>query len=158
MCIRARAHSLMHRTPMHPQDFIDQRLKPTVKSEEPPKKNDGPVRITVGKTFPQDVYEFDGDVLMFFYAPWCGHCTNFKPTYERLAKKLAKVKKLRLAKMDLTKNDIPYEDKEAIKVEGFPTWVINGKKLEGEQTLEELAKLSGFEGQNDAALMVAELF
>jgi hypothetical protein len=40
----------------------------------------------------------------------------------------------------------------------FPTWVINGKKLEGEQTLEELAKLSGFEGQNDAASMVAELF
>jgi len=44
------------------------------------------------------------------------------------------------------------------KVEGFPTWVINGKKLEGEQTLEELAKLSGFQGQNDAASMIADLF
>ena len=47
---------------------------------------------------------------------------------------------------------------DAAKVEGFPTWVINGKKLEGEQTLEKLAELSGFQGQNDAASMVAEMF
>jgi protein-disulfide isomerase len=47
---------------------------------------------------------------------------------------------------------------DAAKVEGFPTWIINGKKIEGEQTLEELAKLSGFQGQNDAASMVADLF
>ena len=47
---------------------------------------------------------------------------------------------------------------EAAKVDGFPTWVINGKKLEGEQTLEKLAELSSFEGQNDAEAMMAELF
>jgi len=33
------------------------------------------------------------------------------------------------------------------KVKGFPTWVINGKTLEGDKTLEELAKESGFKTQ-----------
>ncbi|KAJ9172604.1 hypothetical protein P3X46_015821 [Hevea brasiliensis] len=31
------------------------------------------------------------------------------------------------------------------KIEGFPTWVINGQVLSGEQELSELAQLSGFE-------------
>ncbi|XVF18105.1 hypothetical protein REPUB_Repub10bG0183200 [Reevesia pubescens] len=30
------------------------------------------------------------------------------------------------------------------KLEGFPTWVINGHVLSGEVELEELAKVSGF--------------
>jgi uncharacterized membrane protein len=30
------------------------------------------------------------------------------------------------------------------KVKGFPTWVINGKAIEGDKTLDELAKESGF--------------
>ena len=33
------------------------------------------------------------------------------------------------------------------KVKGFPTWVINGKTVEGDKTLEELAKESGFKTQ-----------
>ncbi len=33
------------------------------------------------------------------------------------------------------------------KVKGFPTWVINGKTFEGDKTLEELAKESGFKTQ-----------
>jgi hypothetical protein len=40
---------------------------------------------------------------------------------------------------------------------GFPTWVFgDGTKLEGEKTLEELAKLSGMESQFDAASMAAD--
>ena len=35
---------------------------------------------------------------------------------------------------------------QAAKVDGFPTWVINGKKLEGEQTLEKLARTQRFRG------------
>ncbi|GAY53847.1 hypothetical protein CUMW_152140 [Citrus unshiu] len=30
------------------------------------------------------------------------------------------------------------------KIEGFPTWVINGQVLSGEQDLSDLAKASGF--------------
>ena len=33
---------------------------------------------------------------------------------------------------------------EAAKLTGFPTWVIGGEKVEGEQSLDRLAKLSGF--------------
>ena len=33
-------------------------------------------------TFPSTVQE---GTLIFFYAPWCGHCDKFKPVYARLA-------------------------------------------------------------------------
>lgn len=32
------------------------------------------------------------------------------------------------------------------KITGFPTWVINGQKLEGTQTLQKLAEVSGYQG------------
>lgn len=32
------------------------------------------------------------------------------------------------------------------KITGFPTWEINGKRYQGMQSLEELAKLSGYRG------------
>lgn len=35
---------------------------------------------------------------------------------------------------------------DAAKIDGFPTWVIDGKKVEGAQPLEKLAELSGFKG------------
>jgi glutaredoxin/phage tail protein X len=35
------------------------------------------------------------------------------------------------------------------KIEGYPTWKINGKTYMGVQSLEELAKLSGYQGSNN---------
>lgn len=85
---------------------------------------------------------------------WCSHCIEQKETFGAGA-------------------EIPYVECfpdgwergtpvanacAAADVQGFPTWVINGKKLEGEQTLEKLAELSGFRGENDASSMIADLF
>ena len=44
------------------------------KSEKPPKKNNGPVKVVVANTFDQIVGDKSKDVLIEFYAPWCGHC------------------------------------------------------------------------------------
>lgn len=41
------------------------------------------------------------------YAPWCGHCQAFEPTYNKLAKHLRGIDSLVIAKMDGTTNEHP---------------------------------------------------
>lgn len=94
------------------------KLKPIVKSQPVPKNNKGPVKVVVGKTFDEIVMDTKKDVLIEFYAPWCGHCKNLEPEYLALAKKYKHEKNLVIAKMDATANDVPHE---VYKVEGFPT-------------------------------------
>ena len=45
------------------------KLKPTIKSEEPPKDNNGPVKVVTANTF-DDIVNNGNDVLIEFYAPW----------------------------------------------------------------------------------------
>jgi thioredoxin 1 len=45
----------------------------------------GTVEIT-GQNF-KDVVERDGIVLIDWWAPWCGPCRTFGPTYEKVAQK-----------------------------------------------------------------------
>ena len=55
-----------------------------IKSEEAPADNDGPVKIVTANTFDEIV--FGGkDVLIEFYAPWCGHCKSLAPVYEEVS-------------------------------------------------------------------------
>ena len=87
-----------------------------MKSDEIPATNDEPVKVIVGKNFNQIVRDSDDDVLLEFYAPWCGHCKALEPKYTELAESLKDVKGLVIAKIDSTANEI-----DGIHVGGFPT-------------------------------------
>lgn len=117
-------------------------MKPIIKSQPVP-KSQGPVVTVVGKTFEKIVQQEGKDVLIEFYAPWCGHCKKLEPTYKKLAKKLKKNKDLVIAKLDATANDYP----SLYKVEGFPTIYLatandkkNPVKYEGARELKDLVK------------------
>ncbi len=99
------------------EDWENKKLKPHLKSAEEPKENNGDVYVVVGKTFERDVIKNDKDVMLLFYAPWCGHCKALHPKYEEVARKLkAKNPKLVMAKCDATENEV-----ESVNISGFPT-------------------------------------
>ncbi|KAL4003030.1 protein disulfide isomerase family protein [Acanthocheilonema viteae] len=118
--------------PMRPDEFDDElaenllafmkklssgKIKPFVKSAPLPKDDKGPVKTVVASNFAQIVFDETKDVLVEFYAPWCGHCKAFEPKYKELAVKLKNEPNLLLVKMDATANDIPKN----YDVSGFPT-------------------------------------
>lgn len=76
------------------------------------------MRIFVAKNFEEEVMQSKKDILIEFYAPWCGHCKTLEPVYKKLAKQLSKSNEdVVVGKMDATANDVP----PLFKVSGFPT-------------------------------------
>jgi protein disulfide isomerase len=98
------------------QQFDDKSLKKYMKSEDAPATNDGPVKIVVSSNFSEIVFNPDSDVLIEFYAPWCGHCKKLEPIFNELGEKLKDIKGLTIAKMDATANEVT-----GVEVKGFPT-------------------------------------
>ena len=98
------------------KDWKDNKLEKVLKSEDIPKENNEPVYKIVSKSFKDEVINNDKDVLIKFYAPWCGHCKALAPTYIDLAKKLKNNSKLLIAECDATANE--FED---IEIRSYPT-------------------------------------
>jgi len=62
------------------------------------------------------------DVLMEFHSPFCGHCRNFAPTYEKVAQALLDHASIDVARYDITYQKIPKKAEElGIKVTSTPT-------------------------------------
>lgn len=123
----------------HFEGFLTGTLQPTLKSQEPPTDNDGPVKVVVGKTFESIVLDDSKDVLVEFYAPWCGHCKTLAPKYDALGEKFVGTPSVVIAKVDATENDTP------ANIQGFPTLIFypagdkkNPITYEGDRTAEAM--------------------
>merc|ERR1712070_841442 len=140
----------------HITSFVDGKLKPVLKSEEPSDEDTAePVIVLKGKSFNEHVLENTKDVLVEFYAPWCGHCKKLAPIYDELGAKFEKNDNVVIAKMDATANEI---DVDGVNVSGFPTlYFFKGSdktkpiKYEGGRDLESLTKYIESNAHNDVS-------
>ncbi|OZJ05272.1 hypothetical protein BZG36_01960 [Bifiguratus adelaidae] len=76
------------------------------------------VRVLVDSTFGDIVMDKEKNVLVEFYAPWCGHCKNLAPTYEKVGFAFANEGDCIVAKID---GDSQTETAGRYEVAGFPT-------------------------------------
>eukprot|EP00892_Ulva_mutabilis_P003381 jgi/Ulvmu1/1414/UM011_0143.1 len=123
--------------------IMDGSVKADLKSEDIPEDDmDGPVKVVVGHTVEDIVFDPTKDVLLEIYAPWCGHCQALEPAYKKLAARFKDIESVVVAKMDGTANEHP-----DIEVEGYPTLIFVPARedadiidFEGERSLKALTK------------------
>lgn len=84
--------------------------------------------------------------LIFFSMPGCGHCENFKPTWDLLVKNYGNIKDIEL--IQVISNQKP-ELVEKFEIQGFPTilFIKDSQKVseyKGDRSYEDLVKYMKF--------------
>ncbi|KAG0009512.1 protein disulfide-isomerase precursor [Entomortierella chlamydospora] len=100
------------------EGVLEGTVEASIKSEPIPETNDEPVKVVVAHTYKEIVEDLNKDVLIEFYAPWCGHCKNLAPIYEKVAGYYQN-SDIVIAKLDATANDLPADV--PFQIQGFPT-------------------------------------
>ncbi|KAE8156445.1 protein disulfide-isomerase [Aspergillus tamarii] len=139
------------------QDVLDDKVEPSIKSEAIPETQEGPVTVVVAHSYKDLVLDNEKDVLLEFYAPWCGHCKALAPKYEELASLYKDIPEVTIAKIDATANDVPDS------ITGFPTIKLfpagakdSPVEYEGSRTVEDLANFVKENGKHNIDALEVE--
>ena len=128
--------------------------KKSDKPNEKPLASEDSIIVLEDKDFYSDGKVTKGIWLVDFYAPWCGHCKNMKPTYAQLATDL-KDSSVNVGWIDAT---VHSRSSSIFEVSGFPTiiYIENGKWVEylGSRELSDFK--SFIEGKNRGKLVEAK--
>jgi len=113
------------------------RVQPYVWPEAPGKE--GKLYVLTDRSFRGHVSR--GDHFVMMYAPWCGHCQQMKPAWEKLAKSPG-VAGLKVSKVDCTAHETVCKTHQ---VHGYPTLLyfrngVNIGKHDGDKSLDGLKK------------------
>merc|ERR1712117_824056 len=73
-------------------EFIEElrtgKVAPYMKSLPVPKTQEGHVLKIVADNYDKEIHRVKKDAVVFFSAPWCGHCKEFDPVFKKIAKKM----------------------------------------------------------------------
>jgi len=108
-----------------------------------PKKAPSSVVVLDPQNFDEVVLDTTKDVLVEFYAPWCGHCKKLAPDYEVVANAFSQEPNVVVANLDADKHK---DLAQKYGVTGFPTLFFfskdnkEGVKYEGPRDIEAFVK------------------
>jgi protein disulfide-isomerase-like protein len=103
------------------------------------KYEDALMESTENNDDPEKIMSSDKPCMIFFYAPWCGHCKNSKPEFQKLMK-------MSKGKAHMIDCDANQEIAQKYDVKGFPTirYYPNGprngnpREYQGNRTAEDM--------------------